>query len=156
MRRQLNTITKPLNNHKIPYHWGFPTKIIVTINGVKHNTSTVEEDLELLNIWGIIPNPSRSVQLNHRENTQPSNTLWPPMLISTNSYLNSGITHDPLYQTSGRMPCLLQIAPQTYTPQRYSSPSYSWLLSTIAVFLITLFSLLKLILSSTYSCPFDP
>lgn len=36
-RRQLQTITKPLNNHKIPYQWGFPTKIVVTKNGVKHN-----------------------------------------------------------------------------------------------------------------------
>lgn len=66
------TITKPLNNHMILYQWGFPTKKMVTENGVKHNIFTVEEGLQLLHTWGIIPDPPTSTQSNRRENNQPS------------------------------------------------------------------------------------
>lgn len=47
-RRNLNTITKALRNHKLSYKWGFPTKLIVTKEGVDYVMDTMEKGLALL------------------------------------------------------------------------------------------------------------
>lgn len=69
-RRQLQTITKPLNNHRIPYQWGFPTKLLVIKNGARHTIHTVEEGIQLLRNWGIIPELTPSTQTSHTANSQ--------------------------------------------------------------------------------------
>ena len=71
-RRQLQTITKPLNNHKIPYQWGFPTKLLVTKNGVKHAIHTVEEGINLLKKWKIIPEGDTLPRMPAAERQQSS------------------------------------------------------------------------------------
>lgn len=68
-RRQLQTITKPLHNHKIPFQWGFPTKLVVTKNGARHNIHTVEEGIKLLRTWGIIPEVDQPTQPSHPGNS---------------------------------------------------------------------------------------
>lgn len=55
MRRQLKTVTKALNNHKLIYKWRHPATILVTHNGASHAISTTEGGMKLLHSWGIIP-----------------------------------------------------------------------------------------------------
>lgn len=62
---QLQTITKPLNNHRIPYQWGFPTKLLVTKYGSRNSIHTVEEGIQLLRTWGIIPELDPVTQSSH-------------------------------------------------------------------------------------------
>lgn len=113
LRHQLNTITKPLNIHKIPYQWGFPTKIIATKNGKKHTIYTVEEGLQLPHSWGIIPEPPAQAQANYRGNN-PS--------LSRCHYANANALAlkwvFPIFTVlhSGLVLCLLQPVPQTFTP----------------------------------------
>lgn len=54
-RRQLSTITKALQNHKIPYKWGFPTKLLITHQNKTHVVRTLSMGLTLLRNWHIIP-----------------------------------------------------------------------------------------------------
>lgn len=54
-RRNLNTLTKALRNHNLSYKWGFPTKLIVTKEGVEYVMESMAKGLALLNSWGIIP-----------------------------------------------------------------------------------------------------
>lgn len=44
-RRQLATITKPLNNHHIPYRWLYPAKLLVTKDGASFVIATINEGL---------------------------------------------------------------------------------------------------------------
>lgn len=57
-RRQLATITKALQNHRIPYKWGFPTKLLITFQSKTHVVRTLQADLHLLRLWRIIPEDS--------------------------------------------------------------------------------------------------
>lgn len=53
-RRQLATITKPLNNHHITYRWLYPAKLLVIRDGTTHLISNVKEGLHLMREWQII------------------------------------------------------------------------------------------------------
>ena len=55
MRRQLKTVTKALNNHKIPYKWGHPATLLITSNGKTIIISKPLDGLRLLHSWGILP-----------------------------------------------------------------------------------------------------
>lgn len=55
-RKNLNSITKILHNHKIIYKWGFPTKLIIERNNMSHSIYTIEEGLKTLKTWGLLPN----------------------------------------------------------------------------------------------------
>lgn len=54
-RRQLATITKALQNHKITYKWGFPIKLLITHQNKTHAVRTLPAGLKLLKTWPIIP-----------------------------------------------------------------------------------------------------
>lgn len=54
LRRQLNPLTKAMDNHKIPYKWRYPATILVTKNGVSHTISTLNGGMKILLSWGII------------------------------------------------------------------------------------------------------
>lgn len=53
--RQLATITKALQNHKILYEWGFPTKLLITHQSKTHAVRTLSTGLQLQKDWHIIP-----------------------------------------------------------------------------------------------------
>ncbi|XP_040190604.1 uncharacterized protein LOC120922368 [Rana temporaria] len=55
MRRQLKTVTKALNNHKIPYKWRHPATLLITSNGKTIIISKPLDGLRLLHSWGILP-----------------------------------------------------------------------------------------------------
>lgn len=55
MRRQMNPITKCLQNHKIPYKWRYPATILLVRNGQNHTIGNLDKGLKLLHSWGIIP-----------------------------------------------------------------------------------------------------
>lgn len=59
--RQLNNITKALRNHKIPYQWVNPTKLLVIFQGSKQVISSPQESLQHLHTWGLIPEPAPHV-----------------------------------------------------------------------------------------------
>lgn len=56
-RRNFNTITKALRNHKLSYKRGIPTKLIVTKEGTEYVMDSVTKGIALLKTWGIIPEP---------------------------------------------------------------------------------------------------
>lgn len=64
--RQLSTLTKALQNHKIPYKWGFPTKLLITHQNKTQAVRTLSAGLKILKTWCIIPEeePDPSVQLS--------------------------------------------------------------------------------------------
>lgn len=70
-RRQLATITKVLQNHKIPYKWGFPTKLLITHQNKTYAVRTLPMGLTLLRNWHMIP----------EETPHPSDQL--PILMET-------------------------------------------------------------------------
>ena len=55
LRRNLNTVTKALRNHDIVYKWGFPTKLMVTKDGVSHVITSPSKGFKLLQKWKILP-----------------------------------------------------------------------------------------------------
>lgn len=55
LRRQLKTVTKALNNHKLIYKWRHPATLVVTRNGTHHTISNIQDGMKLLHSWGIIP-----------------------------------------------------------------------------------------------------
>lgn len=57
LRRQMNPITKSLQNHKVPYKWRYPATIIIVRNGQSHSIVNLDRGLKLLQSWGIIPEP---------------------------------------------------------------------------------------------------
>lgn len=52
--KQLATITKPLNNHHIPYRWLYPAKLMVTKDGESYVIATIKDGLQLLKEWKIL------------------------------------------------------------------------------------------------------
>lgn len=56
-RRNLNTVTKALRNHKIAYKWGYPTKLTVTRKNHTYTITTLERGVALLKVWDILPEP---------------------------------------------------------------------------------------------------
>lgn len=54
-RKSLLPITKPLRNHNIIYHWGYPMKLIVTHNDATSLDTSLTESLALLRSWDILP-----------------------------------------------------------------------------------------------------
>lgn len=75
-RKNLNSITKMLRNHKIIYKWGFPTKLIVEKNNVSHTIHTLEEGLKILGKWGLLINEetNSSIKATIEKLTPPWNT----------------------------------------------------------------------------------
>lgn len=53
MRRQMKTVTKALNNCKIPYKWRHPATTIITKNGTTTVITNPQDSLRLLHSWGI-------------------------------------------------------------------------------------------------------
>lgn len=53
--RKLGTIAKALQNHKIPYKWGFLTKLLITHQNKTHAVRTHPVELKLLRNWRIFP-----------------------------------------------------------------------------------------------------
>lgn len=53
LRRQLNSITKGLQNHKLQYKWRYPATILIVRNGQTHAIGELEKGLKLLHSWGI-------------------------------------------------------------------------------------------------------
>lgn len=56
-RRNLNTITKVLRNHNIPYRWGYPTKISIIKQDKTFVVDSLDKGISLLKEWNILPNP---------------------------------------------------------------------------------------------------
>lgn len=54
-RRNLATLTKLFQNHKLPYTWGFPTKIIITREKKTYIITNLENGLKLAKQWKLIP-----------------------------------------------------------------------------------------------------
>lgn len=52
-RKNLNTVAKVLRNHKIPYRWGYPTKITVTRENRTYVISSLDKGLAILREWDI-------------------------------------------------------------------------------------------------------
>lgn len=69
--RQLATITKALQNHKIPYKWGFPTKLLSTHQNKTHVVRMLPSGLQLFKAWHIIlaDTPDPQDQSNHQMET---------------------------------------------------------------------------------------
>lgn len=53
-RRQLATITKPLNNHHIQYRWLYPAKLLITKEGKSQVITNIKEGICLLREWQLI------------------------------------------------------------------------------------------------------
>lgn len=51
-RQRLTPITTALRQHNVLYRWGFPTKLIVTRNGVTHIINTLEDGSKALQAMG--------------------------------------------------------------------------------------------------------
>lgn len=54
-RKNPNSITKILRNHKIIYRWGFLTKLIRERNNMSHSIYTIEEGLKTLKSCELLP-----------------------------------------------------------------------------------------------------
>lgn len=81
--RQLATFTKLFQNHKIPYSWSFPTKILITRNNCTHGITAVEEGLLLARKWDLLPEeyttlPSKSPPRKLTQEWQSVDTWWEP------------------------------------------------------------------------------
>lgn len=68
-RKSMLSVTKVLRNHSIPYYWGYPTKLSVTLEGKTTVITCMEEGVTFLHSIDIIPehdaeNPSPSVKLS--------------------------------------------------------------------------------------------
>lgn len=57
LRRQLNSITKGLQNHKIQYKLRYSAMLPVTKNGTLHVYRDLNKGMHLLHTWGIILDP---------------------------------------------------------------------------------------------------
>lgn len=98
--RQLATITKPLNNHQIPYKWLYPAKLLVTKGGNNFVIASVKESLCLMREWKILvpntaedtlqsPSASSDAETGWKPNSLIShqNTLWWPRRMPYSSFL---------------------------------------------------------------------
>lgn len=54
-RKKLSSITKLLQNHKIPYSWGFPTKLLIVKDNRTLVIKSLEEGLALAKRWDLLP-----------------------------------------------------------------------------------------------------
>lgn len=64
-RRNLATLTKLFQNHKIPYTWGFPTKIIVTRESKSYAITNLENGLKLARKWQLLPEEDENPTPSH-------------------------------------------------------------------------------------------
>lgn len=74
-RKHLTPITTALRQKNIMYRWGFPTRIIVTRNGVTHIIRTLEEGTSALKALGIEP-PPPSVESSRRQEAAKVSSDW--------------------------------------------------------------------------------
>lgn len=73
-RKNLATITKALRNHKILHMWKHPASLPITYNGATTTITSLEEGVNLLKKWGILPPPA---DLSPRTPTPlPINDEW--------------------------------------------------------------------------------
>ncbi|CAH2223283.1 Hypothetical predicted protein [Pelobates cultripes] len=54
-RRDFINVTKCLRNHKVPYRWGFPTKLLIWRNGSLTKVEDPTQGMETLKSWGLFP-----------------------------------------------------------------------------------------------------
>uniref|UniRef100_A0A8C5QFH2 Uncharacterized protein n=1 Tax=Leptobrachium leishanense TaxID=445787 RepID=A0A8C5QFH2_9ANUR len=54
-RRNFKQVTTMLRDRSIAYRWGFPTKLLISRNGVFHSVTSVSEGMQLLKDWGMEP-----------------------------------------------------------------------------------------------------
>lgn len=54
-RKNLNSITKILQNHSMIYRWGFPKKRLAEHKGTSYSIKNLEQGLKILRSWGILP-----------------------------------------------------------------------------------------------------
>ncbi|CAH2250563.1 Hypothetical predicted protein [Pelobates cultripes] len=54
-RRDFINVTKCLRNHKIPYRWGFPTKLLIWRNGTLTKLEDPDQGMHKLKAWGLFP-----------------------------------------------------------------------------------------------------
>ena len=54
-RKNLSSITKLLQNSKITYSWGFPTKLLITRDNRTFAIRNVEEGIDLAKKWNLLP-----------------------------------------------------------------------------------------------------
>lgn len=52
-RQRLAPITATLRQHNVLYRWGYPTKLIITRNGVTHTINTLDDGSKVLQTLGI-------------------------------------------------------------------------------------------------------
>lgn len=57
--KNLATITKVLRNHNIPHRWKYPASLSIMHNGSTSLITSMEEGLQALRQWGILPQPSQ-------------------------------------------------------------------------------------------------
>ncbi|CAH2249438.1 Hypothetical predicted protein, partial [Pelobates cultripes] len=51
--RDFINVTKCLRNHKVPYRWGFPTKLFIWRNGSLTKVEDPPKGMETLKSWGL-------------------------------------------------------------------------------------------------------
>lgn len=112
-RRQLATITKPLNNHHIPYRWPYPAKLLVTKDGNSFVVATIKEGLRLMKEWQILEPKNMS------ENMQQS-----PPSSRVNSDAETGWNPDPPLMLL-RTPLMALENATVFEFTLYFPPSYS-------------------------------
>ncbi|CAH2293131.1 Hypothetical predicted protein [Pelobates cultripes] len=54
-RRDFINVPKCLRNHKIPYRWGFPTKLLIWRNGTLTKLDDPDQGMHKLKAWGLFP-----------------------------------------------------------------------------------------------------
>lgn len=64
-RKQLNSLTKLLHDHRIIYRWGFCTKLLITKDNRIVMVHTVEKGLKHGENWGLLPADDDAPFLNH-------------------------------------------------------------------------------------------
>lgn len=60
LRRQMKTITKALNDHKIQNKWCHPATVVITREGKTYKISKPNDGIRLLHSWNIIPELPKS------------------------------------------------------------------------------------------------
>lgn len=83
-RKNLNTITKVLRNHKIIYRWGYPTKLSIVKEGHTHIVESLEKGLSLLEEWKIFPE-----RTENQNSARPARQIEPDWKKVTNKNTKS-------------------------------------------------------------------
>lgn len=125
---QLNTITKALQNHNIAYKWGHPTKLSIDRNRRSFYYNSLEAGLNLLNEWGIIPDPPPTS--NSRNAPGPIPPLWhksnrnfQPKFWRVPHPLKNPATYPPSECSAAAEPNLFELIPLQQNMQLYTSTS---------------------------------